>query len=90
MASLQQLARQGTLVMFSLHQPRSDIAGMLDYTALMSRGYVLYYGPTSKLVPYFTQLGYPCPTYANPLDTYSKYWRVSHCGGRNVIKVPFA
>ena len=82
MANLQQLARQGTLVMFSLHQPRSDIARMLDRTALMSQGHVIYYGPTSQLVPYFTRLGFPCPTYANPLDTYSGYW----CGGRADVR----
>ena len=72
-ASLQQLARQGRLVILSIHQPRSDIVKLLDRTALMCQGQVLYYGPTSQMVPYFTQLGYPCPTYANPLDTYSEY-----------------
>ncbi|XP_070210258.1 ATP-binding cassette sub-family G member 5-like [Littorina saxatilis] len=69
-ASLQQIARQGKLVMLSLHQPRSDIAKMLDQTALMSSGHVMYCGPTDHMVPYFTELGYPSPTYANPLDTY--------------------
>ncbi|KAL8617304.1 hypothetical protein ACOMHN_061018 [Nucella lapillus] len=69
-ASLQQLARQGRLVILSIHQPRSDIAKLLDRTALMCQGQVLYYGPTTEMVPYFTELGYPSPTYANPLDTY--------------------
>ncbi|KAK7477475.1 hypothetical protein BaRGS_00031299 [Batillaria attramentaria] len=68
--SLQNLARQGTLVILSIHQPRSDIAHLLDQTALMCQGHVVYYGPTSQLVPYFTKLGFPCPTYANPMDTY--------------------
>nr|KAG5692505.1 hypothetical protein BaRGS_018710 [Batillaria attramentaria] len=50
--------------------PRSDIARLLDQTALMCQGHVVYYGPTSQLVTYFTKLGFPCPTYANPMDTY--------------------
>lgn len=75
-ASLQQIARQGKLVMLSLHQPRSDIAKMLDQTALMSSGHVMYCGPTDHMVPYFTELGYPSPTYANPLDTYSEYRKI--------------
>lgn len=27
-------------------------------------------GSSTKLVSYFTELGYPCPNYANPLDHY--------------------
>lgn len=68
--NLQELAQQGRIVILSIHQPRSDIAHLLDQTALMCQGHVVYFGPTSRLVPYFTKLGYPCPTYANPLDTY--------------------
>ncbi|XP_076463806.1 ATP-binding cassette sub-family G member 5-like [Babylonia areolata] len=68
--SLQQLAKQGRLVILSIHQPRYDIVKLLDRTALMCQGQVLFYGATTELVPYFTELGYPCPTYANPLDTY--------------------
>lgn len=67
---LQNLARQGKLIVLSIHQPRSDIAKLLDKTALISQGQVVYFGPSGGLVPYFTHLGFPCPTYANPLDTY--------------------
>ena len=72
-SSLQSLARQGKIIVMSLHQPRSDIVKLLDQSVIMSQGHVAYFGPTNEMVPYFTELGYPCPTYANPLDTYSKY-----------------
>jgi ATP-binding cassette subfamily G (WHITE) protein 5 (sterolin 1) len=70
---LQNLARQGKLVVLSIHQPRYDITNLLDKTALMSQGMVMYFGPTVGLVPYFTKLGFPCPTFTNPLDSYSEF-----------------
>ncbi|XP_060062819.1 ATP-binding cassette sub-family G member 5-like [Ylistrum balloti] len=68
--SLAELAHKGTIVILSIHQPRSDIFGLLDKVALMSTGSMVYYGNTNKLVEHFTLAGYPCPQYANPLDHY--------------------
>jgi len=39
----------------------------------LSRGQILYYGPGDKMVPYFSDLGYQCPTYTNPSDYFSEY-----------------
>ncbi|PVD26127.1 hypothetical protein C0Q70_13795 [Pomacea canaliculata] len=82
-ASLQQLARQGTLVVLSLHQPRYDIVRMLDQTILMSKGQVVYSGTTSNLVPYFTNLGHECPSYTNPMDRYMDIISVDHANSEN-------
>lgn len=60
------------IVLLSIHQPRSDIFNLFDKIALLSLGEMVYFGPRSELVPYFTETGYPCPTYANPLDHYGK------------------
>ncbi|OWF47199.1 ATP-binding cassette sub-family G member 5-like [Mizuhopecten yessoensis] len=68
--SLAELAHRGTIVILSIHQPRSDIFGLLDRVALMCTGNMVYYGDTNKLVEHFTLAGYPCPQYANPLDNY--------------------
>ena len=57
----------------AIHQPRSDIFKLLDNVMILSSGEVVYSGKSDRLVPYFTELGYPCPGYANPLDHYSKY-----------------
>ncbi|XP_033735313.1 ATP-binding cassette sub-family G member 5-like [Pecten maximus] len=69
-SSLAELAHRGTIVILSIHQPRSDIFGLLDKVALMSTGRMVYYGDTNKMVEHFTLAGYPCPQYANPLDHY--------------------
>lgn len=41
--------------------------------ALLSRGQMLYFGAGDKMVPYFSELGYQCPTYTNPSDYFSKF-----------------
>lgn len=58
------------IVLLTIHQPSSDIFGMFDQIGILSHGEVVYFGGRSDLVPYFTDLGYPCNAYTNPLDRY--------------------
>ncbi|ESO86758.1 hypothetical protein LOTGIDRAFT_128295 [Lottia gigantea] len=68
--NLRDLAHSGKIVIMSVHQPRYDILKLFDQVAILSQGEVTYYGPQSEMVPYFTSINYPCPTYANPMDIY--------------------
>lgn len=67
-STLVNLARRGRTVVMSIHQPRSDIFKMFDGIILLSRGNVVYSGPTLDVVKYFEDLGYPCPPMVNPGD----------------------
>lgn len=68
-SSLADLAHQnGKIVLLTIHQPRSEIFKMFDQIALLSRGQMVYFGSAEKIVPYFSMLGYRCPTYTNPSD----------------------
>ncbi|KAJ8308060.1 hypothetical protein KUTeg_012934 [Tegillarca granosa] len=69
-SSLAQLAHNGKLVLVSIHQPRSEIFKLFDQVGILSQGEMVFFGSSNKLVPYFDSIGYPCPTYANPLDHY--------------------
>ena len=60
------------MVILTIHQPSSDIFGMFDQIGILSQGEVVYFGSAQELVPYFTDLGYPCNAYTNPLDRYGK------------------
>ncbi|XP_053377061.1 ATP-binding cassette sub-family G member 5-like [Mercenaria mercenaria] len=68
--NLRNLAKQGKIVLLTIHQPNSDIFHMFDQIGIMSKGQMVYCGPTKEMVPYFTSLGYPCDRYTNPLDRY--------------------
>ncbi|XP_071081007.1 ATP-binding cassette sub-family G member 5-like [Haliotis cracherodii] len=62
--------REGKIILLSIHQPRSDIFKILDEIAILTQGHLAYFGKTSGMVPYFSDIGYPCPRYSNPLDVY--------------------
>lgn len=70
---LSRLARGNRLVLLSVHQPRSDIFQLFDLVLLMTSGLTVYSGAAQDMVQYFTQMGYPCPTYSNPADFYGWY-----------------
>ncbi|ELT88926.1 hypothetical protein CAPTEDRAFT_142325 [Capitella teleta] len=70
-ANLAELAKKrGKIIMMTIHQPRSEIFKLVDQVAILSQGELVYGGPSVQMVPYFTDLGYPCPKYSNPLDDY--------------------
>ena len=58
------------IVLLTIHQPSSDIFKMFDQIGILSHGEVVYFGGATQLVPYFTEIGYPCNAYTNPLDRY--------------------
>ena len=58
------------VVLLTIHQPSSDIFKMFDQIGILSHGEVVYFGGGTQLVPYFTEIGYPCNAYTNPLDRY--------------------
>ena len=43
---------------------------LFDDITILSAGETVYSGPTRAIVTHFEYLGYPCPTYANPLEFY--------------------
>ena len=46
---------------------------MFDQIGILSHGEVVYFGGAEEMVPYFTDIGYPCNAYTNPLDRYGKF-----------------
>ncbi|KAK9707994.1 hypothetical protein K7432_009885 [Basidiobolus ranarum] len=65
--TLHYLARKrGTMVIVTVHQPRSQIFSLLDTVTLVSSGRIVYTG--SQPVSYFTSRGYTCPLDVNPAD----------------------
>lgn len=71
-SNLRDIARRGKLVLLTIHQPRSDIFKLFDEVGILSMGDVVYFGGAEQMLDYFQNIGYPCPTYANPLDHYGR------------------
>ncbi|KAG1658729.1 hypothetical protein FOA52_002744 [Chlamydomonas sp. UWO 241] len=57
---LRALANAGHTLLVSIHQPRAGIWGMFDRVLLLSSGAMMYEGPVSQMVPWFTgpQMGF--------------------------------
>ncbi|KAI1647050.1 uncharacterized protein F4817DRAFT_115222 [Daldinia loculata] len=55
-------------VIFTIHQPRSNIVALFDRLILLAQGKTVYSGPFSQCQEYFDQLGYSCPPGFNIAD----------------------
>jgi ABC-type multidrug transport system ATPase subunit len=67
--SLVSLARDyNRTVVFTIHQPRSNIVSLFDQLVLLAGGKLVYSGEFSKCQDYFASIGQPCPPGFNIAD----------------------
>ncbi|KAF2717150.1 putative ABC transporter [Polychaeton citri CBS 116435] len=55
-------------VVFTIHQPRSNIVALFDQLILLAQGRTVYSGPFDKCQGYFDNIGYECPPGFNIAD----------------------
>lgn len=55
-------------VIFTIHQPRSNIVALFDRLILLARGQAVYSGPFHQCQSYFDSIGYSCPPGFNIAD----------------------
>ncbi|KAF2837028.1 hypothetical protein M501DRAFT_1006948 [Patellaria atrata CBS 101060] len=55
-------------VVFTIHQPRSNIVALFDELILLAKGRAVYSGPFSTCQAYFDHIGYSCPPGFNIAD----------------------
>jgi len=55
-------------VVFTIHQPRSNIVALFDQLVLLAKGRTVYSGPFSSCQNYFDSIGYACPPGFNIAD----------------------
>ncbi len=65
---LKKVANAGASVLFTIHQPSSEIFNSFDHLILMNRGRVMYQGSVSGVPDFFAERGKPNPTNYNPAD----------------------
>lgn len=68
MKSLSGLAKNGRIVVVTIHQPSYDIFNLFDDLVILSRGKIAYFGPAKESISYFASLGFQCPRFTNPAD----------------------
>ena len=65
---LKQMANAGSSVLFTIHQPSSEIFNSIDHLILLNHGRVMYQGPTADVPAFFAARGHPNPPNHNPAD----------------------
>ncbi|KAF5298110.1 hypothetical protein FQA39_LY02534 [Lamprigera yunnana] len=60
----------GRIVILTLHPPTYEIFTMLSKVVLISAGRTMYSGKRKNMIPYFSMVDYPCPSFKNPSDYY--------------------
>jgi ABC-2 type transporter len=65
---LKKVANAGASVLFTIHQPSSEIFNSFDSLILMNAGRVMYDGPTADVPRFFGERGHPNPPHFNPAD----------------------
>jgi ABC-type multidrug transport system ATPase subunit len=55
-------------VIFTIHQPKSNIVALFDQLVLLAKGRCVYSGPFDRCQEYFDKQGYPCPPGFNIAD----------------------
>ncbi len=68
MELLKKVANAGTSVLFTIHQPSSEVFASFDHLILMNRGQVMYQGAVQKVPTYFESCSNPIPPNYNPAD----------------------
>ena len=65
---LKKIAHAGCSVLFTIHQPSSDVFNSFDRLILLNKGMVMYQGPVSEVPGYFAKHNHPLPPMFNPAD----------------------
>ncbi|OCH89695.1 hypothetical protein OBBRIDRAFT_756218 [Obba rivulosa] len=67
--SLVSLARDyNRTVIFTIHQPRSNIVSLFDQMIVLAQGRLVYSGEAAKCPDYLQSIGHPCPVGFNIAD----------------------
>ncbi|KAJ3277913.1 hypothetical protein HK104_002846 [Borealophlyctis nickersoniae] len=67
-STLSHLGARGRTSIVTIHQPSANIFKLFDSLILLSRGDLIYSGPTRDVLRYFESVGYTVPEGQNPSD----------------------
>ena len=65
---LKKLTHAGSSVLFTIHQPSSEVFNSFDHLILLNKGRVMYDGGIADVPTFFSGRGHPLPPLYNPSD----------------------
>jgi ABC-type multidrug transport system ATPase subunit len=83
--NMKRLASHGKTVIFTIHQPSSELFEMFDKIYLLSEGRLVYTGDLMNAERFFRSHNLLCPDDYNPADFYIKTLSISPFDRENTI-----
>jgi len=68
MQLLDDVAKAGNIVLFTIHQPSSKVFSSFDNLLLLNKGQIMHQGSVANIAADFSTAGYPMPENYNPAD----------------------
>merc|ERR1712232_624178 len=68
MQLLDDVAKAGNIVLFTIHQPSSKVFSSFDNLLLLNKGQIMHQGGVSNIAGDFSTAGFPMPENYNPAD----------------------
>jgi len=65
-------AQRGRIMIYTIHQPSSEIFKLFDKLLLLTQGKMAYFGKASDAIEYFSGLNFICPKNYNPAEFFIK------------------
>lgn len=65
---LKKVSSSGASVLFTIHQPASEIFSSFDHLILLNKGRIMYAGNVHNVPAFFAMHDYPMPPNYNPAD----------------------
>mmetsp|Transcript_6714 Transcript_6714/g.7707 ORF Transcript_6714/g.7707 Transcript_6714/m.7707 type:complete len:633 (+) Transcript_6714:74-1972(+) len=62
--------KKGRMVLCTIHQPSWKVYEKFDKLTLLNHGHIVYHGVGSKVIDFFSSLGFDVPSFENPMDFY--------------------
>ncbi|KAJ2720327.1 hypothetical protein GGI07_004666 [Coemansia sp. Benny D115] len=72
--------------LMTIHQPNARIFNVFDKVILLSQGHLVYFGPTSSVISYFSSIGFKCPIHENPADYFVDLMSLDHHDGDTLLE----
>lgn len=65
---LKKVAASNATVLFTIHQPSSEVYHLFDHVVFLTEGKIFYQGEAKNLISYMDKFSYHCPVNYNPAD----------------------
>lgn len=86
-SAINQLAiEKNKIVIFTIHQPASEIFQLMDKICVLALGKTVFFGLKEKLEPFFTKINLPIPHLYNPFEHIIEMTTLTSIENSNVLE----